>query len=118
MTKIELLDVDGNIVTRVETDNPETEFEHFKVMLPAIISWREQTASEEEQLATLKASTLSAIKAKLADTDYKCLKYVDNELTEAEYADVKAERHNLRVAYNAIQATTTLAELNAIEVIW
>lgn len=46
--KIELLDVDGNIVTRVETSDPAAEFAHFKAMLPEIVSWREKTEPLDE----------------------------------------------------------------------
>lgn len=102
----------GEVAVESETAYQMADIQLVNGLITAII------ITDADKLATLKASTLSAIKAKLADTDYKCLKYVDGELTEAEYADVKVERHNLRVAYNAIQATTTLAELNTIEVIW
>ena len=38
--KIDLLDVHDNVITIVDTDNPVYEFEHFKAMLPDVMSWR------------------------------------------------------------------------------
>lgn len=68
------------------------------------------TATFEE----VKSSKLADIKSKLAATDYKCLKYVDGKLTETEYAPIKTERANLRTAYKAIEAATTIDELEGM----
>ena len=46
--KIELLNADGEVVTRVETDNPTAEYEYFKTMLPEIVSWQEQAEPLDE----------------------------------------------------------------------
>lgn len=70
--------------------------------------------NDADQLATIKASKLSDIKARLSATDYKCLKYIDGDLTETEYAPIKTERASLRTAYNAIEAVTTIEEVNSI----
>jgi hypothetical protein len=45
-----------------------------------------------------------ALKSLLADTDYKCLKYAEGELTEAEYAETKAKRAEWRAKINTLQA--------------
>ena len=55
------------------------------------------------------------LKQKLAETDYKAIKYAEGELTEAEYAETKAKRRAWREAYNAIEEAETIEEVNAVE---
>jgi hypothetical protein len=52
----------------------------------------------------LNAMEVERIKAELASTDYKCLKYVDGALSESEYAEVKAYRAELRQRINELEA--------------
>ena len=47
---------------------------------------------------------ISKLKRELAETDYKCLKYVDGALTEEEYAPIKAQRAELRRQINELEA--------------
>lgn len=47
---------------------------------------------------------ISELKAELAATDYKCLKFVDGALSEEEYTPVREYRQNLRDQINAAQA--------------
>lgn len=56
--------------------------------------------SQEE----LNAMEIERLKAELASTDYKCLKYVDGALTDEEYAEVKAYRAELRARINKLEA--------------
>ena len=49
------------------------------------------------------AAEIERLKAELAATDYKCLKYVDGALTEEEYAEVRAYRQELRNRINALE---------------
>jgi len=42
-------------------------------------------------------------KAELAATDYKCLKFIDGELTEEEYLPVKQHRAELRQQINELE---------------
>lgn len=51
----------------------------------------------------LNAVEIERLKAELAATDYKCLKYVDGALTDAEYAEVKAYRQALRDKINSLE---------------
>lgn len=51
----------------------------------------------------LNAAEIERLKAELAATDYKCLKYVDGALTDAEYAEVKAYRQALRDKINSLE---------------
>lgn len=53
--------------------------------------------------AELNAAEIERLKAELAATDYKCLKYVDGALTDAEYAEVKAYRQALRDKINSLE---------------
>lgn len=49
-------------------------------------------------------SEIAGLKQILASTDYKALKHADGVLSEAEYADTKAERQELRDKINDLQA--------------
>ena len=53
----------------------------------------------------LNAVEIERLKAELASTDYKCLKYVDGALSEEEYAETKAYRAELRQRINELQRT-------------
>lgn len=55
----------------------------------------EPKKSVEEQIAVLKA--------KLADSDYKAIKFAEGWLSEEEYAPIKAERQALRDEINLLQ---------------
>lgn len=59
---IELLNNVGEVVTRVETNDPAAEFEHFRKMLPEIVSWQERT----EPLDEAKARYINAAGAEFA----------------------------------------------------
>ena len=59
---IELLNNVGEAVTQVETNDPAAEFEHFKKMLPEIVSWREQP----EPLDEAKARYINAVGVEFA----------------------------------------------------
>ena len=51
----------------------------------------------------INAMEIESLKAELASTDYKCLKYVDGALSESEYAETKAYRAELRNRINELQ---------------
>ena len=46
---------------------------------------------------------IEQLKAQLAATDYKCLKYADGALTEEEYAPIKADRATWRARINELE---------------
>lgn len=60
----------------------------------------EEQYNEIEQ----KLNYISQFKCALKNTDYKCLKYIDGELTEEEYSKVKEQRKKLRNYINEIEA--------------
>lgn len=51
----------------------------------------------------INAMEVERLKAELASTDYKCLKYVDGALSDEEYAEVKAYRASLRQRINELE---------------
>lgn len=54
----------------------------------------EPTAEQKAERERLRE--IEELKAKLAATDYKCLKYVDGAITDEEYEEVKALRAEYR----------------------
>lgn len=62
--KIDLLDVNDNVITIVDTDNPVYEFEHFKAMLPDVVTWRQHVVVETLEQA--KARYVSIAGAEFA----------------------------------------------------
>ena len=46
---------------------------------------------------------ITELKYKLKATDYKCLKFVDGELSENEYQEVKTKRKQWRAEINALE---------------
>ena len=61
----------------------------------------EQIAQELELGKKLKK--ISELKQKLAETDYKCLKFVDGEITQAEYAETWQKRKQWREEINKLE---------------
>ena len=55
----------------------------------------EPKKSVEEQIIILKT--------KLADSDYKAIKYAEGWLTDTEYAPIKAERQAIREKINSLE---------------
>jgi hypothetical protein len=58
----------------------------------------------EKQAKLEKARRIAELKKLLADSDYICLKHADGEITDEEYAAVKAQRHAWRVEINELEA--------------
>lgn len=47
---------------------------------------------------------ISELKQKLADTDYKAIKYAEGVISEEEYAPIKAERQEWRRQINELES--------------
>lgn len=62
-------------------------------------------SSEVEEIKTKAVvyTEILSLKKKLAESDYKCLKYIDGDLTEEEYAEVKALRASYRSQINELE---------------
>ena len=44
------------------------------------------------------------LKKYLSDTDYKAIKFAEGEITESDYQEVKAQRHDARVRINELES--------------
>ena len=63
--------------------------------------------SEEERMAVAeaqRAERIEALKERLAESDYKAIKYAEGWLTEDEYAATRAQRQALRDKINELEA--------------
>ena len=68
----------------------------------------EIAAMEAERIAfessrEYKEMRISELKAQLAETDYKALKFAEGWLSAEEYAPIKAERQAIRNEINALE---------------
>lgn len=66
------------------------------------VSEAERRAVAEAQ----RAERIAELKERLAESDYKALKYAEGWLTAEEYAAVRAERQSLRDEINRLEAMT------------
>lgn len=64
-----------------------------------------------ELLQQAQNIAISTLKSKLAETDYKCLKFADGALSEDEYAPTRVERIELRAAINNIEVAEAIADI-------
>ena len=81
-----------------------------------LYEWRPVVPTEADLLADAKRAKLAEIRALIAATHYKCLKFVDGALTEAEYAETMAYRESLRDAYNAVEAASSISEVESVTI--
>lgn len=70
-----------------------------------------------EELAAKKNEKLSTLQQNYTDAKYVQEKFVDGALTAEEYAPMKTLRQTWRDQINAINAATTIAEVDAINVV-
>lgn len=57
----------------------------------------------ESHKRAMRNGRIMELKKLLADTDYMCLKHMDGALTEAEYAETKAQRQEWRDEINRLE---------------
>lgn len=67
-----------------------------------------------ETLLQAQNSAISSLKARLTETDYKCLKFADGALTDSEYAATREERAKLRTAINDIEVANTVENIEQV----
>lgn len=60
---------------------------------------RDRVITQEE----IYQETILELKQKLIDTDYQAIKYAEGELTEEEYAPIKAQRKSWRIEINKLE---------------
>ena len=56
-----------------------------------------------ENSAEFKAMQINQLKAQLAETDYKAIKFAEGWITAEEYAPIKAERQAIRQKINELE---------------
>ncbi|MDD3157028.1 hypothetical protein [Anaeromusa sp.] len=79
-----------------------------------LYEWVDLSSDEKYLLEQEKRIKKSLILSELSSLDYKCLKFVDGEITAEEYEPIKGRRMSLRGLYNLVDAAETLADLEAI----
>lgn len=67
-------------------------------------------------LANAKTAKEATIKALLAETDYKAIKWAEGQLTDTEYEPIKLYRESLRNTYNAIETATMVEQVETISI--
>lgn len=71
------------------------------------ISYIETNLTEEEHLELgfniVEETTIEELKQMLLNTDYQAIKYAEGELTEEEYAPIKAQRKEWREEINRLE---------------
>lgn len=85
-----------------------------QIQADSCAEWQENSDTVSDKLSDAKQPKQSTIKALLAATDYKTLKYTDGDISAEEYAPIKTYRAELREAFRAIDAATTAAEVDAV----
>ena len=60
--------------------------------------------TEEDLLKDQYRIEIQQLKKQLSDTDYKAIKYAEGQISESEYAPVKAERQGYRDRINELEA--------------
>ena len=60
--------------------------------------------TEDEKLIEQYQFEIVELKKYLTDTDYKAIKFAEGEITENDYQEVKAQRHDARVRINELES--------------
>ena len=63
----------------------------------------EEISAEEHQSKMFAETEIEELKAELAKTDYKAIKYAEGFYTNAEYAPIKEQRQKLRGRINELE---------------
>ena len=60
--------------------------------------------TDEDKLKDQYRLEITQLKKALSDTDYKAIKYAEGQISEEEYASVRAERQSYRARINELEA--------------
>ena len=60
--------------------------------------------TEEDKLKDQYRLEITQLKKALSDTDYKAIKYAEGQISESDYASVRAERQSYRDRINELEA--------------
>lgn len=63
----------------------------------------EDTTYQEQKNKQEKLNRIAELKSKLSKTDYQAIKYAEGQLTEEEYAPIKAQRQLWRDEINQLE---------------
>ena len=63
--------------------------------------------TEQDKLKDQYRLEITQLKKQLSDTDYKAIKYAEGQISESEYAPVKAERQGYRDRINELEMLLT-----------
>ena len=63
----------------------------------------EDTTYKDMKEKSTKLSRIIELKSKLSQTDYQAIKYAEGQLTEEEYAPIKAQRQEWRNEINLLE---------------
>ena len=88
-------------------DIPQAELETMRL---AQLEYEQQLQREAEIDEVQRK--ISEIKAKLSETDYQAIKYVEGFISEADYAQIKAQRQAWRDEINALETELASKEVN------
>lgn len=76
-----------------------------EILLAAGYTKVEPVAPTDEEVAAMqREQRIEELKAQLAASDYKALKYAEGWISASDYAPIKAERQALRDEINAIES--------------
>ena len=60
--------------------------------------------TEDGKLIEQYQSEIVELKKYLSDTDYKAIKFAEDEITESDYQEVKSQRHDARARINELES--------------
>ena len=88
-------------------DIPQAEFETMRL---AQLEY-EQQLQKQAEIDEIQYK-INEIKAKLSQTDYQAIKYAEGFISEADYAQIKAQRQAWRDEINELEAELESKEVN------
>lgn len=98
----------GNVLLDSKHQLDETEIGNYvEITEEEYNTFRSQRNSKGNHNQTeidIKRNRIAELKDLLASSDYKLFKYQDGDMTEEEYAPIKAQRHAWRVEINQLEA--------------
>jgi len=87
----------------IDIENPES----IRIGIDKIIEGqfiRDDEKAEEVEESLHRDDRIRELKKLLADTDYEAIKFTEGELTEEEFAPIKAQRHAWRLEIRELES--------------
>lgn len=99
---------DGNALLDSKHQLDETEIGNYVEITEeeynTFRSQRNSIGNHDQTEIDIKRNRIAELKELLDSSDYKLCKYLDGDMTEEEYAPIKAQRHAWRVEINQLEA--------------